>query len=94
MTNEELIESLANTVLLTRLELDAVRTVLVGVLAHASRDPSLAADLANRISRAMDGDAAVMLHSPMTDQNLTRRIELMQKLMPPQLWQLVRQQQP
>lgn len=84
---EQIVESLADTLVKTRAELDALRTLFIAVISEAAEDPSRAERLGQAIRRAIDGDAAVALNSQMSDALLLQREQWIQRLTPPQIRQ-------
>lgn len=87
MEYEQIVDSLADTLMRTRAELDAMRTLFIAVLAEAAEDPSRTERLGQAIRKAIDGDAAVALNSQMSDEMLLQREQWMKRLTPLQIRQ-------
>lgn len=66
-----------------RAELDAIRTIVIGLLQGLSDDPTDSARIAAHIALAVEGDNAVSLMSPTTDDMLELRSRWLQTLLPP-----------
>ena len=81
---ERVIELLADTLLKTRLELDAMRQVVIALAASTTRNTEHLAVFRAELMAAMERDTAVTLASPLTDESLTRRKEWIAKLVPSQ----------
>ncbi len=80
---DDLITSLADTLMHTRAELDAMRTVVIGLLRGLADQPIDHAAIAGRIAGAIEGDEAASLNSLMNDQMLALREHWMTLLLPP-----------
>jgi len=82
---EELVFSLAKTLEGTRVEVDAMRLLLQAALGTIEAHPLAPALFSTALAGAVEGDTAVMLGSPATDDFLARRHARMLQLMPPTL---------
>lgn len=89
MNNEEVLASLANTLMQTRAELDAIRTIMIGALAVLAKNPEMQADLASSIRSAIDSDSAISLNTQMPDALLDQRMEWMKRLTPQPIQHIV-----
>ncbi len=78
----ELLEQQAHMLTGMRAELDAMRTILIGLLRGLSNDPIDSAGIAAHIAAAVEGDHAVSLASPTSDHMLALRSRWLQALLP------------
>ena len=76
------IEQLADTLLKTRLELDAMRQVVIALAASAARDPAHLAAFRSELALAMERDTAIVLGTSLSDESLAKRREWIARLVP------------
>lgn len=83
--DQEILYSLAKTMAETREEVDAIRLVLMSSIAVIDRNPDLTDDFANTLARVAAGEQEYALFTPMSDDQIAKRAEWIQRLVPPHL---------
>ncbi|MFZ6761035.1 hypothetical protein ACO0K9_27860 [Undibacterium sp. Ji50W] len=87
--DQKVLYSLAQTMEMTRAELDGMRIVCQGVLNALATDSNNVPVLVAAINSCIEGDMAVAIASPMTDAMLQQRIDWVKRLLPPQVAALI-----
>lgn len=92
MTPEELeiIRKLAAAFAMTRAEIDAMRTVVVAAVSTINTDKALRSQFIARLQAVKEADLAVSLGSAMTDDMLQQRADWLQRLLPPEVRELIK----
>lgn len=83
--DQQILYSLAKTMADTREEVDAIRLVLMSAIAVIDRNPGLSEDFADTLARVAAGEQEYALFTPMTDEQIAKRAEWIQRLVPPHL---------
>lgn len=83
--DQQILYSLAKTMADTREEVDAIRLVLISAIAVIDRNPGLSEDFADTLARVAAGEQEHALFTPMTDEQIAKRDEWIQRLVPPHL---------
>lgn len=86
---ERVVISLASTLELTRIELDALRVLFKGVLSAIAENPGQLPTLPAALRAAIAEDEARSLNTLMPDEMLQKRTEMQRVLMPLHLRQSV-----
>lgn len=84
MTEEEkkTLDSLAATLVHTRIEVDALRTLLIATTATLANNPETAYILKTMLRGGMEGDTAIVLATTMTDQMIQSRHDALLRMLP------------
>lgn len=89
--DQRILYSLAKTLEMIRIELNALRIVSQGIINAVSADPNNLPLLAVTLRTCIEADAATAIASPMTDQMIVARDEWIKRLLPPTLLSMVTQ---
>jgi hypothetical protein len=81
---------LAKTMAETRAELDALRTVSIGVINVLAADSENSQALVASIRRCIEADTATSLASSMDDHMLKMRSDWYERQLPPHIWAAVK----
>lgn len=81
--DQKTLYSLANTISLTRDEIDGMRVVIKAMAALLSKNPDLQRKFAEELKTASETEMAMSLNSPMSDAQLERRAAWIAKLVQP-----------
>lgn len=88
--DQQILYSLAKTMAETRAELDALRTVSIGVISVLAARPENVPLLVNAVRACIEADTATTLASNMTDEMLKMRSDWFERLLPAHIWNQVK----
>ena len=80
--DQKVLHLLADTMAMTRDELDALRLVTQAAVATLRANPALESVFAAALKAAIEADTAMALNSPMSDEQIERRAEWIARLVP------------
>lgn len=89
LTLAQTVEKLADTLMKTYVEIEALRTVVIGVSSVLHDTPELQAAFVDSMAGAIEGDIAQGLGSPMTEDMLKIRDQWLSKIMVEPMWRKV-----
>ncbi|MFD4836549.1 hypothetical protein ACFWP0_03520 [Achromobacter sp. NPDC058515] len=89
LTLAQTVEKLADTLMKTHIEIEALRTVVVGISAVLHDRPELQAAFVDSMSGAIEGNLVQGLGSPLTEDMLKMRDQWLSKLMAESAWRKV-----
>lgn len=89
LTLAQTVEKLADTLMKTYVEVEAIRTVVVGINSILHDAPELQAAFVQSMSGAIEGNFVQGLGSPLTEDMLKIRDQWLSKLMVEPIWQKV-----
>ncbi len=90
LQHSELLNSLADTTYKTRVEIDAMRTVVFAVVDVLSTDPLLMQKFVNSLQANIDKNEAIILGSSMSDSMIQDQSVFLRKFLSTQMQQMLR----
>ncbi|MNT25901.1 hypothetical protein D3C86_369050 [compost metagenome] len=94
LTLAQTVEKLAETLMKTYVEIEALRTVVIGLSTVLHDTPELQAAFVDSMSGAIEGNLVHGLGSPMTEDMLKIRDQWLSKLMADPIWQKIQANKP
>lgn len=88
--DQQVLYSLAKTMAETRAELDALRTVCIGMVNALAANPANVQPLVTSVRQCIEADTAVSLASSMDDDMLKLRSDWYERLLPAHIWAVVK----